>query len=79
MDGLMQWESNDNDIIVAKSLFVKQKRQPTEEHRPKKLLDHVRNNLRALLLLHRGAFRQDSGPLHRRAQAVTIPFHHRDQ
>ena len=59
MDGLMQWESNDSDIIVAKSLFVKQRSQPTEEHRPRKLLDHVRDNLSALLLLHRGAFRRD--------------------
>lgn len=35
-----------NDIMHLKSLFVKRRSQPIDEHRPKKLLDQVREWLR---------------------------------
>ena len=42
----LQQKSNDNDIMVPKSLFVKRRSQPMEEHRPKKRLDQVRDAIR---------------------------------
>jgi integrase len=33
----LQYKSNDDDIVLAQWLFVKQRSQPMEEHRPKRL------------------------------------------
>ena len=38
-----QYKSNGDNIVLPELLFVKQKSQPGEEHRPKKLLGQVRD------------------------------------